>query len=71
MVVTYIFVMEQELNTHYRLECKITDHSTRFIVNDRNFGLQYAHLYAARLFTARQKLQDAARLKWGMNKLCV
>ncbi|XP_076458438.1 DNA polymerase delta subunit 2-like [Babylonia areolata] len=60
--------MTEETNptgeTYERVESEFDDHSSRFLVKDRNFGRQYAHLYAERLWTARPKLIEAARSKW-------
>ena len=37
----------------------------RFIVKDRSFNRQFAHLYAERLMTMRKRLTAAATEKWG------
>lgn len=50
--------------TYERVNSVVDDKSARFLVKDRNFGRQYAHLYAERLWTARPKLIEAARAKW-------
>lgn len=49
----------QRTDSHYE------DKSERFILKDKNFVRQYAHLYAERLWTMRGKLEKAARNKWG------
>ena len=56
---------ESAMETYERVESEVTDESSRFLVKDRNFNRQYAHLYAERLWTARPKLIEAARSKWG------
>ncbi|XP_005101329.1 DNA polymerase delta subunit 2 [Aplysia californica] len=43
----------------------LEDNNKRFIVKARNFGRQYAHLYAVRLLEMRKKLTVAASKKWG------
>lgn len=50
-----------------RAESEWKDQSSRFLVKDRNFSRQYAHLYAERLWSARPKLSEAAKAKWGAN----
>ncbi|KAL8585414.1 hypothetical protein ACOMHN_046657 [Nucella lapillus] len=50
--------------TYERVESEYSDQSSRFLVKDRNFSRQYAHLYAERLWTARPKLIKAAKAKW-------
>lgn len=39
--------------------------SERFLLKDRNFEVQYAHLYAERLGTMRKMLIKAAENHWG------
>ena len=56
---------ESAMETYERLESEVNDQSSRFLVKDRNFNRQYAHLYAERLWTARPKLIEAAKSKWG------
>jgi len=48
-----------------RSSIKLQDNSVRFVVKDRNFNRQYAHLYAVRLLEMRKKLTAAASKKWG------
>lgn len=48
-----------------RTDCEFVDASIKFRIKDKNFSRQYAHLYAERLYTARPKLTDAAKRKWG------
>ncbi|XP_048248281.1 DNA polymerase delta subunit 2-like [Haliotis rufescens] len=54
-----------ETHSYVREATKVVDHNDRFRVKDRNFGRQYAHLYAERLLTMRPKLTAAAKDKWG------
>ena len=56
---------ESAMETYERVESEVKDQSSRFLVKDRNFSRQYAHLYAERLWTARPKLIEAAKSKWG------
>ncbi|XP_033738216.1 DNA polymerase delta subunit 2-like [Pecten maximus] len=49
----------QRTDSHYE------DKSERFLLKDKNFVRQYAHLYAERLWIMRGKLEKAARNKWG------
>jgi hypothetical protein len=39
--------------------------SDRFKLKTRNFGRQFAHLYAERLQTMRSSITNAAKKKWG------
>ncbi|KAK7113051.1 DNA polymerase delta subunit 2-like [Littorina saxatilis] len=55
---------EEAMETYERVECEVTDQSSRFLVKKRDFGRQYAHLYAERLWTSRPKLIKAAKAKW-------
>ncbi|XP_062239225.1 DNA polymerase delta subunit 2 [Platichthys flesus] len=43
--------------------------SERFIVGERSFSRQYAHIYAARLMEMRPLLSERAQQKWGSNVL--
>lgn len=58
-----------ETHSYVREATKVVDHNDRFRVKDRNFGRQYAHLYAERLLTMRPKLTAAAKDKWGNTAL--
>ena len=51
-----------------RSSIELQDNSGRFVVKDRNFNRQYAHLYAVRLLEMRKKLTAAASKKWGKNQ---
>lgn len=53
------------IETYERVHCGVDDKSSRFLVKDRSFGRQYAHLYAERLWTARPRVKEAATAKWG------
>ena len=53
-----------------RSSSSIVNHGERFIVKDRNFSRQYAHLYAVRLLEMRKKLFETAGKKWG-KKMCI
>ncbi|CAL1543262.1 unnamed protein product [Lymnaea stagnalis] len=63
-----IFLTENEtVNQEFefvRSECSI-ESNDKFVVRDRNFNRQYAHLYAERLMTMRSRLSEAAVKKWG------
>lgn len=41
------------------------DRSQPFVLGQRGFGRQYAHIYAARLLQMRPGLEQRARGKWG------
>lgn len=41
------------------------DCSQPFLLGERSFGRQYAHIYAARLIQMRPILEEQARQKWG------
>lgn len=41
------------------------DCSQPFLLGERSFGRQYAHIYAARLIQMRPILEERARQKWG------
>jgi len=56
---------DSQWRTFTRVESKYTDHSERFILPHRNFQRQYAHIYAARLWALRPRLQAAAERQWG------
>lgn len=49
---------------------KFSDCSDRFLLKDKSFSRQYAHLYAERLWEVRPKVEASAREKWGMNRIC-
>lgn len=57
-------VVAPESDTFERVDCVTKDQSSRFVVKDRNFSRQYAHLYAERLWAVRPKLIEAAKSKW-------
>ncbi|XP_061191670.1 DNA polymerase delta subunit 2-like [Saccostrea echinata] len=59
--------------THTRFErqsSNFSDCSQRFLLKDRTFNRQYAHLYAERLWEVRPKVEIAARRKWGKD-ICI
>ena len=56
---------DSEWRTFTRVESKYTNESERFVLPHRNFQRQYAHIYAARLWALRPKLQVAAEHRWG------
>ena len=56
---------DSQWRTFTRVESKYTNESQRFVLTHRNFQRQYAHIYAARLWALRPKLQAAAEFKWG------
>ncbi|XP_041473976.1 DNA polymerase delta subunit 2-like [Lytechinus variegatus] len=51
--------------TFQRLSCDYENLSSRFMLQDRNYQRQYAHLYSERLTLMRPALEEAARRKWG------
>ncbi|CAG5116318.1 unnamed protein product [Candidula unifasciata] len=56
---------KQEDLQYTRSKGEFVRKNDRFVVKDRNFNRQYAHLYAERLLTMRKRLSDAAVKKWG------
>ncbi|KAK3089341.1 hypothetical protein FSP39_002854 [Pinctada imbricata] len=48
-----------------RVQSNYTNLSKKFRLTERNFGRQYAHLYAERLWTMRAKVVKSAKSKWG------
>lgn len=48
-----------------RDSCQYENRSDRFRLKSRNFVRQYAHLYAERLWSMRNKVVEAAKSKWG------
>ena len=48
-----------------RVSCDFKNLSERFLIKDRNFSRQYAHLYAQRLWSFRPNIVQAAKDKWG------
>ena len=56
---------DSEWKTFDRLESKYINKSERFVLPHRNFQRQYAHIYAARLWALRPKLQTAAERQLG------
>uniref|UniRef100_A0A0B6ZQD3 DNA polymerase delta subunit 2 n=1 Tax=Arion vulgaris TaxID=1028688 RepID=A0A0B6ZQD3_9EUPU len=56
---------KQEDTEFERAKCEYVNKNNRFVVNNRNFNRQYAHLYAERLLAMRKRLSDAASKKWG------
>ncbi|CAB3982528.1 DNA polymerase delta subunit 2 [Paramuricea clavata] len=48
-----------------RSACLYENKSGRFLLKERNFDRQYAHLYAVRLMEMRKTVAVAARRKWG------
>jgi len=58
-------ISDSEWRTFSRIESNYTNESKRFVLPHRNFQRQYAHIYAARLWALRPKLQAAAERLWG------
>jgi len=56
---------DSQWRTFTRVESKYTNESERFVLPHRNFQRQYAHIYAARYWALRPKLQAAAERQWG------
>ena len=50
-----------------RAKLPFVNNSQRFLLQNRNFERQYAHLYTERLFTMRDRVADSARMKWGVD----
>ena len=48
-----------------RTEHAYENHSDKFSVNDKQYQRQYAHIYSARLWSMRSKLEKRARNKFG------
>ena len=58
--------MTEEEVSFQRPSSKYENLSSRFVLKDRNFQRQYAHLYAERLKIMLPVLTEAAKRKWGM-----
>jgi len=56
---------DSQWRTFTRVESKYANESERFVLPHRNFQRQYAHIYAARLWALRPKLEAAAKHHWG------
>ncbi|XP_013408410.1 DNA polymerase delta subunit 2-like [Lingula anatina] len=48
-----------------RVSTAYENHSERFLLKEKNFTRQFAHLYAERLSTLRTQLEQTALRKWG------
>lgn len=48
-----------------RTTCSYKNHSERFLLKEKNYTRQYAHIYAVRLMEMRKRAAVAARRKWG------
>jgi len=48
-----------------RLEHDYENHSDKFLIKEKNYQRQYAHVYAARLWSMRPKLELTAKKKFG------
>ncbi|KAK2156975.1 hypothetical protein LSH36_201g02010 [Paralvinella palmiformis] len=48
-----------------RLEHDYENHSDKFLIKEKNYQRQYAHVYAARLLSMRPKLELTAKKKFG------
>jgi hypothetical protein len=46
-----------------------SNNSNQFLLNERNFQRQYAHIYSSRLWTLRKNLIAAANKKWSTYKV--
>jgi len=55
-----IDLSDSEWKTFTHLKSNYANESQRFVLPHRNFQRQYAHIYAARLWALRPKLQTAA-----------
>jgi len=54
-----------EWRTFDRLQSVYVNKSERFMLPQRDFQRQYAHIYAARLWALRPMLQTAAQQQFG------
>ena len=52
-------------NVIERSVCSYENKSERFLLKERNFDRQYAHIYAVRLMAMRKTVAVTARRKWG------
>ncbi|XP_066839396.1 DNA polymerase delta subunit 2 [Anser cygnoides] len=63
-----------EAPTFARAGSDFADRSQPFLLGERSFSRQYAHLYAARLLCMRPRLAQRAQQRWGsgvaLRKLC-
>ncbi|KAI8489084.1 DNA polymerase delta subunit 2 [Branchiostoma belcheri] len=59
-----------EMAQFERVQCSYENLSRRFVLEQRNFGRQYAHIYAVRLWAMKARLVEAAKRKWG-NDVCI
>lgn len=41
------------------------DHSQKFLLKEKSFQRQYAHIYAERLISSRKNVEEAVKNKWG------
>lgn len=48
-----------------RCESKYVNNGERFVLKEKHFKRQYAHIYASRLWTMRARVEEAARKRWG------
>ena len=48
-----------------RTEHNYENHSEKFLIKDKNYQRQYAHVYAARLWSMRPRVEITARKKFG------
>lgn len=63
--VSVIMATDTAYKTLDRLDVVYSNESEKFLLQDRSFQRQYAHVYAARLWSLRPKLEQAAKNKWG------
>ena len=54
-----------DINVIQRSICSYENKSERFLLKERNFDRQYAHIYAVRLMEMRKTVAVTARRKWG------
>ena len=52
-----------------RSEAEYENNSEAFLLKERNFQRQYAHIYASRLWMLRGKVETAAHNRWGKDTL--
>ena len=58
-------------NAYERTVCPYKDCSERFIIKERSFDCQYAHVYSTRLTVMRELLVERAKQKWGELKVAM
>ena len=52
-------------NLYARTSVSFTNNSDQFLLRQKSYNRQYAHIYSSRLWSFRHKLEKAATIKWG------